>query len=809
MPTQAFPRLNQNIVFVDSKVPDWQMLVRGMVCNIPVVLLDATRDGVEQMTQILARGYFQAVHILSHGSPGSLSLGNTTLNLDSLKSRYASLVKGWRDRLTPDADILLYGCSVATEAKFIDRLATLTQANIAASLHKTGSSALGGNWELETRIGKVRTPLAIATATQIAYTGVLAEGDLDPSFGGGGIIIADFGVPSVAEAAIVQPNTQIILAGTAGQDFAIARFNSNGSLDTSFGNTGKVRIDFGGNDLGNAAVLQPDGKIIVAGTVLSSTSNGTPTGGDVGLARFNSDGTLDTAFGTGGKVITDFGSSDSGNGVALQPDGKIVAVGSTSGGLVLARYNPDGTLDPTFGNGGKTTLTATNSPNGNAVAIQPDGKIVVAGSQLTSGGLGPSQFALAAVRFNSDGTLDTSFGNAGIATGRGGSFSSANAIAVQPDGKLVEAAVYAGFSPILFRYNSNGTTDTAFGFNGSATPTVSNGGGSTVLIEPNGKLLLGGTSGNNIFVSRFLSDGSPDVSFGNNGTTLTNLGGRAAGNSLAIQPDGNLLLAGGVNVNYDFQTGQYASGNFVAARYLGTPTPTPTPTPESTDICLCNTIKVNLVNPGGSLIEGTDNNDSLFGGFNNDAILAGNGDDLLAGYDGNDILFGGADNDTAFGNQGVDLLEGNEGADRLYGGKGNDLLCGDEGNDLLAGDREDDQVYGCDGDDSLFGGRGNDTLYGSVGNDTLSGDLDDDLLFGGSGSDLFLLRPNGGFEIVGDFQNTQDFIGLSGGLRFEDLELVQNGNNTAIRLKGLGTILASLTGVSANSITPDRFTTLG
>ncbi|MCI0529632.1 MAG: hypothetical protein L0Y56_19490, partial [Nitrospira sp.] len=189
-----------------------------------------------------------------------------------------------------------------------------------------------------------------------------APGDLDPTFGTGGKAITDFGGSDQASAIALQANGKIVVAGSSEidgfLDFALARYNTDGSLDTSFGTAGKVTTDFGGSNGGAFAVaLQQDGRIVAAGRTFiffGLTS-------DFALARYNTDGSLDTSFGTAGKVTTDFGGNNDGVfAVALQADGKIVAVGSSQIGIMnsdfaLARYNPDGSLDSSFGSGGMVT----------------------------------------------------------------------------------------------------------------------------------------------------------------------------------------------------------------------------------------------------------------------------------------------------------------------------------------------------------------------------------------------------------------------------------------------------------------------
>ena len=207
-------------------------------------------------------------------------------------------------------------------------------------------------------------------------------------------------------------------------------------LDISFNGTGKATVDFvAGSDVANAVIVQPDNKIVAVGT---ANVNGIPR--TFALARFNTDGTLDATFGTGGRVVTDFDSSAPNQGAyaaALQPDGKIIAGGYVSyaspneGAFAVARYNTDGSLDTTFGTGGKV-LTNINRRQTeiHGLAIAPDGKIVAAGFFFTG-----SMFQTLIVKYNSDGTV--AWQKQDIHGGVAGTFNAAHSLAVQPDGTSV------------------------------------------------------------------------------------------------------------------------------------------------------------------------------------------------------------------------------------------------------------------------------------------------------------------------------------------------------------------------------------
>src|SRR6266480_4615089 len=224
------------------------------------------------------------------------------------------------------------------------------------------------------------------------------DGTLDKTFGVGGKVQTDFpGLAAVASSVVIQPDGKIVVAGGAFPlftflgDFKVVRYNPDGSLDTSFGDGGIVTTIFPGDgSFAFALALQSDGKIIAAGTDFFDFNPGDMSDTDFALARYNPDGSPDTTFGNGGTITTDFlGAEDDVYSVLIQPDGKIVAVGSANSpfdyyDFAAARYLPDGTLDPTFGTGGKVRVDFGNNDLdiANDAALQPDGKIVAAGTTV-------------------------------------------------------------------------------------------------------------------------------------------------------------------------------------------------------------------------------------------------------------------------------------------------------------------------------------------------------------------------------------------------------------------------------------------
>ncbi len=371
-----------------------------------------------------------------------------------------------------------------------------------------------------------------------------AEGSLDASFDTDGkvttsVIVASSGATAVA----TQLSGSITIAGyrnrSSNEDFAVAQYG-DGYPDYSFSTDGKVTTDFaGGNDRANAVAVQRDGKTVVAGYANYGLNS------DFALARYNVDGSLDTSYDADGKVMTDFGGDlDSANAIAIQTDGKIVAAGVgasavTGYGFALVRYNTDGLLDSTFDSDGKVTSDFGNSDAAYSVAIQTDGKIVAVGIGDSEGNGIPS-FALA--RYNTDGSLDTTFDTDGkVTTVFGAGLASARSVALQPDGRIVAAGTSAaGFA--LARYNLNGSLDVSFDADGRVTTPI--GGAAGVAIQLNGKIIAAGFDDSDFVLARYNRNGSLDNSFDADGKLTTNFGGDDQANAVAIQRDGRIIAVG-------------------------------------------------------------------------------------------------------------------------------------------------------------------------------------------------------------------------------------------------------------------------
>ncbi|MDQ1501713.1 MAG: hypothetical protein QOI86_5053 [Actinomycetota bacterium] len=392
-----------------------------------------------------------------------------------------------------------------------------------------------------------------------------AAGALDPAFGQGGKVI----IPPPADAGewpggqAVQPDGAVVVVGTAaparnGYAFLLLRFLPDGKLDPSFGTGGRVWTDLvtlstplrgavtGGVALGSssasAVAVQPDGRIVVGG---STQSGGTTA---FAVMRYLSDGRPDPSFGSDGLALTDFDPStnDAVNALALLGDGRIVAAGAAGNAVGLARYRPDGQLDPTFGpahNG--TATTGQGLLNGLALGAEPGGRLLVAGQAGTPGG--PFDFGTA--RYSPDGVLDPTFGDHGVVQTDVGSTGEWPAgVASGPGGTVVVAGA-SGSTFSLLRYLPDGRPDPSFGTAGVSKAGPDLGGAHAMVQLADGRLVLVGEElvgdAREVALARYHPDGSLDPGFGVGGVVGTDVTpGHDDGAAAALYPGGRLVVAG-------------------------------------------------------------------------------------------------------------------------------------------------------------------------------------------------------------------------------------------------------------------------
>lgn len=647
--------------------------------------------------------------------------------------------------------------------------------------------------------GRAGTLAALGLVLVLALPGtaLAAPGDLDPGFGPDGRVTTAF--PGSAEGHDIarQADGKLIVAGgSTDVGFALARYNTNGSPDTTFGGDGTVTDDFGGGShIANAVAVQPsDGKIVVAGTTEVIAEEG---GGCCffSVARYNTDGSPDTDFGNGGVVrVEEFGGSADGADVAVQPDGRIIAAGKGGGGgFALVRLNSNGTLDPSLGGDGAVVAGFTpGSPQdaggiARAMALQPDGKI------LAVGYVGNTAFDIGVARYLPNGSLDTTFSGDGMVTADFGGTEFGNAVAVQPDGKILAAGSGgAGFA--LLRYNANGSPDTGFGTGGRTSVNFPGDGGtaSAMALQQNGKIVLAGraddpnsSEANDFGLARFNTNGTVDTGFGGDGFVVTGFGDFDEARGVLVQPDGKIVAAG-YGAGYAFALARYdggdgapppppASANLSVtqtgtatvsisdrATYTVSVSNSPASTATATGVTLSDTLAgtgATLVSAApaqgtctttatgancalGSLAPGASTTVTVTAEpratgtlTNTTGVSATQPDPVTANNT--------ATATTSVNNSRGCTIIGTSGADTLNGGYSNDVICALGGNDTVRASYGNDTVYGGYGNDNIDGGFGDDTLNGGPGNDTLTGYYGNDRLTttdGVSGNDT----ANGG-----------------------------------------------------------------
>ena len=448
-----------------------------------------------------------------------------------------------------------------------------------------------GTWSWLPRIS---CTVALATVLVLAAVGsatpaAAAPGQLDPSFGSDGTVVTQFPSSySGARAVAVQADGRIVAAGFAHtndsivSDFALTRYDANGALDSTFGTGGLVRTDFGGRfDDALALAVQADGRIVVAG------NSSDATGADMAVARYNSDGTLDPSFDGDGQAVVDLVGESSARAVAVQPDGKLVLAGwatrsvdptCCASDFALVRLTSDGAVDSSFGVDGHVfTDFRPGADNGydaaQAVLILPDGRIVAAGAGVANA----TSVDFAVARYLADGSLDPTFSNDGLVTTDFlGYFDEIRDLKADTSGRIVaggQSCEFPGSSDEvcnfgLTRYLSGGAVDPRFGRHGTIRTDLGADVGEGVrgvALQADGRIVAAGQTsgpgGADVGLARYRADGRLDRTFGAGGIVITPVSPATdeVGGS-ALQPDGRLLVAGTTAVSQSF--------GFFISRYL-------------------------------------------------------------------------------------------------------------------------------------------------------------------------------------------------------------------------------------------------
>jgi uncharacterized delta-60 repeat protein len=522
---------------------------------------------------------------------------------------------------------------------------------------------------------------AALIATMSVAQAHAAAGQLDPTFSDDGKQLLPVTTDPVE--LITQPDGKVVTV--SGRDgFTAARVNADGSLDRTFGGDSVVTIDFGQKSgHATAAALQPDGKLVVAGTVeLPDASRW------IAVARLTQSGSLDPTFDPGGpegdgrKLYQNIG-PDTADAVLIQADGRIVLAGSGWGSFLLARLHPTGDLDSTqweYADFGDNAWVED-------AALAPDGKIVVAGYRSED------DYDPAVARFTPSGELDKSFGDNGTATfGPDHEDDVTKTVRVQPDGKIVLAISALGgqTTTTVRRLNVDGKPDTSFGVDGVATPDfVGTNYVAAAALQPDGKILVTATSASDasIVAARLDSRGATDPSFGDGGTITVPSDSIEVAMVANVDAQGRFLIGGVtivkgflvrnlvVRLQADPPPATGASGGSGGAadgpinEQPGPRTDQPAPAPR------CSGKQATIV--------GTPGRDRIKGTRRGDVIVALGGNDVISGLDGNDVVCGGAGDDVIAGGRGRDTLRGEAGKDRLVGGAGRDKLVGGAGRDKV------------------------------------------------------------------------------------------------------------------------------
>jgi uncharacterized delta-60 repeat protein len=419
---------------------------------------------------------------------------------------------------------------------------------------------------------------AIAAAAMVVALGftnpaqAANAGDLDASFDRDGRVVFDVfgGVDDSANAVATQSDGKIVLAGgwcgfgaqcNTGT-FALARFHPDGSLDSAFGNNGRTLVAFpNGWAHANGVAIQANGKIVAVGERNDDDGVGD---GDFALVRLEPDGDLDPSFSGDGKVMTTFGGWDIGRAVAIQDNGKIVVAGmnrsSGDDDFALARYNANGSLDTSFSGDGKQTTGFGDDDDAKGIVIQADGRIVAAGD--TSVG---DDLDIALARYNANGSLDSSFDDDGKVITNLDGYEVVWAATIQSNDKVIVAGDTNGCGDrdfLLARYNTDGSEDSTFEGGSLCTDFGGYERAFAVATQADGRIVaagLKGVTGEDFALARYRTDGSLDTSFSGDGKLTTGFGGSDIAYGVAIQADGRIVAAGGTSAGGD--------ADFALARY--------------------------------------------------------------------------------------------------------------------------------------------------------------------------------------------------------------------------------------------------
>jgi uncharacterized delta-60 repeat protein len=500
--------------------------------------------------------------------------------------------------------------------------------------------------------------LAVTGSMALALTAgpaLAAPVGIDRSFGDNGVVTVDVGDFDEASALVAQPDGKVVVAGETSRndDGLVFRLNRDGALDPTFDRDGIRLVDSGGDENLYGVARRADGKLVVGGL--------TSVGHDGAVYRMGAGGLPDKGFDGDGALGLDSGGYEHVYGVALAPGGKVVAAGDSTVGddAVVYRINATGQLDKSFDGDGAVGIDSGGIEYAAAVAVQPDGKVVVVG------GTNVNNDAVV-YRLNENGSPDKSFdGDGKLGIDRGG-VDYATDVAIQADGKIIVGGFSSdGSNGFVTRLNENGSTDRRFADDGFAQ--IDEGALEAVdalTIQPDGKILGGGytNSTSDALVFRLNKDGSPDTAFAPDGIFVIKGTGLPAVTDIVRQPDGKIVVTGTTSLDEDALVVRLAGGT------EGTGKPRPT-----VKGLRCEGLR--------ATIAGTPKGDRISGTRGRDVIVARGGADRVSALGAGDVVCGGPGDDMIRGGAGRDVLRGGPGRDTLIGGPGKDRLIGGPGLD--------------------------------------------------------------------------------------------------------------------------------
>jgi CSLREA domain-containing protein len=821
------PNKSATIAFIDSQIDNYAVLIAGMQPEIQVVLLDSNINGIVKITDTLQQGQYTAVHLITHGSPGCLYLGNSQLNLDTIRNYQQELQSWFRySSSTPHtSSVLIYGCEVAVGdagAEFISKLQQLTGAKIAATKTLTGNKNLGGNWQLETTTEEMTVNLAIAELARLSYQGVLAnfvvttaddedDGDVDED---------DLSLREAIAAANDTSGTDTITFDSDISHISLTQgtLSITDGLEIKGLGADSLTID-GGNQnfavfsIGDQNLLTPIFTVAMDGITITGGNNPEAGGGIYNLENLkisNSVVSGNTTAKEGGGIFNLIGTAEIintvisnntatyGGGVSNYLGATILNRSTISGNTALKN---GGGLDNYAGasvalysriednsaaNGGAIgnhtgaiavvlSVVSGNTANGNGGGIyNENGEATVTLSYIrdNNGNFGGG---IASQKENSTSVITSSIisGNtANVGGGVGNYQGNVNIVASTISGNSAQTE---GGGVSTYLGNSNLINSTISGNSANQGGGVSNFKGQTVLLSStltNNSAFSGSgvisyyaptVTASSIIAG---NHNSPDVAgkfFVTAGNNL--IGNRGEVTNLVNGENGDLV--GNTDNPIDPLLGELQDN--------GGLTPTHALLPGSPAIDAGGDYGIvgdqrgeNFVRPVGL---GND-----IGAFELQNPIATRNNDFLVGGSNNNEIQGLAGNDTIIGLDANDRLDGNAGKDTIDGGAGDDTINGGNGQDFLQGDRGNDILKGNQGKDTIIGGVGDDVLNGAGGKDFLQGEDGNDSLWGGEGHDL-IEAGEGADELYGEHGNDI----LTGG----------SGNDTLIGGAGKDSIIGA------------------